>query len=70
MKTILKWVKAKLTKKNAKWLLKTTVLSWLVQGALYGVLLVCGLDHLQSLITAKASAWLVWLVQCVTAARG
>lgn len=60
---------SKLTRANAVWFMKTTVLSWVIQGVIYGLLLALGMGAIQSIVTAKSSAWAVWLVQCVRAAK-
>lgn len=59
----------RLTWGNARWFARATVLSWLLQGALVGLLAVLGVGTLAAVVSAKATAYVVFLGQCVTAAR-
>lgn len=62
-------IKAKLTRANAIWVLKTNVQSWVIQGSIAGVLSVVGVGAVSALVSAKAAAYAVFLVQCVSAIR-
>lgn len=70
MKSFAKKVAARLTLANAKWFLAVNVAGWVMQGALYGLLIVVGMESLPALISAKVANWLVFIGQCVAKARG
>ena len=70
MKSFFKAVAARLTWKNAKWFLAVNVAGWVMQGAIFGLLTVCGMESLPAIISAKVANWLVFIGQCVAKARG
>lgn len=68
-KNAAKAVAARLTVKNAKWFLAVNVAGWVMQGAIYGTLTVCGMESLPAIISAKIANWLVFIGQCVAKAK-
>lgn len=69
MKNFIKAVAARATWKNAKWFLAVNVAGWVMQGVIFGLLTVCGVESLSALISAKVTNWLVFIGQCVAKAR-
>lgn len=63
-------IRERLTWRNAKWFAKVNVQSWVIQGALVGVLTVAGVGTVAALVSAKVAAYVVFAGQCVQAARG
>jgi hypothetical protein len=69
MKTLAKKIGSRITWKNAKWFMMKNVQSWVLQGAVAGILAVVGVSALASLVSAKVAAYVVFAAQCVNAAR-
>lgn len=70
MRKFLKLVAERLTRKNVKWFLAVNVAGWVIQGAIFGALVVCGMESLPALVSAKVVNWVVFIGQCVSKARG
>lgn len=62
-------IKSKLNRKSVIWFVKTNVTSWIIQGTIAGVLSVVGVGAVSALVSAKAAAYAVFLIQCVQAIR-
>ena len=69
MKRLIRTAAARLTRRNALWFLRVNVQAWVIQGALVGLLTVCGLGTLHAMISAKVAAYVVFVGQCLQAAR-
>lgn len=69
MKKALKNLASRLTRKNVRWLVKTNVQSWVLQGALAGGLTLGGVGTVAALVTAKVAAYVVFVGQCYSAAK-
>jgi hypothetical protein len=60
---------AKLTRRNALWFLRTNVQSWVLQGALVGLLTLTGVGAVAAVVSAKVTAYVVFVGQCVMKAK-
>lgn len=69
MRKIIGKIRARLTRRNVLWFLKTNVQSWIIQGSIIGALTVCGVGTLAAAVSAKTAAYVVFAAQCVKAAR-
>lgn len=63
-------IKKTVTRKNAVWFAKTNLQSWLLQGAVIGVLTLAGFGTVIAVVSAKAAAYAVFAGQCIKAYRG
>lgn len=70
MKKLIRKVRERTTWKNARWFLRVNVQSWILQGALVGALTVAGVGAIAALVSAKVTAYVVFVGQCVRAGRG
>lgn len=62
-------IRRTLTRSNLKWVARTNLQSWAIQGVLVGLLTVVGVGSLAAMVSAKCAAWTCFICQCVTAAR-
>lgn len=69
-KAFAKKVAARITRENVKWLAVVSVAGWVMQGAIFGVLVVFGVENLPALVSAKVANWVAFALQCVCKARG
>jgi len=65
----MKRITSKLTRRNLWWCVKVNVQSWILQGALVGLLSVVGVGTVAAIVSAKVTAYVVFAGQCVAAAR-
>lgn len=70
MKALAKKLAARLTRDNAKWFARVTLAGWAMQGLVFGGLVVCGLDNLPAMVSAKVANWVVFFAQCAAKVRG
>lgn len=69
MKSFLKTVASRFTKENVRWLVAVNVFGWVMQGAIFGALVLFGASELPAMISAKVANWIVFAAQCVAKAR-
>lgn len=70
MKGFAKKVAARLTRDNLKWFAAVTVAGWVMQGAIFGALVACGVENLPAMVSAKVANWTAFGLQVISKARG
>lgn len=63
MRRTIQAIRKRVNRKNVTWFARTCGWSWLIQGALYGVLWLSGMGAVSALVSAKGASYAVWFWQ-------